>query len=370
MVRERDGVCRWGILGTAGIARKNWRAIWNASNATLVAVGSRSAARAAEYVDACQSQVPFPERPEAVEGYDRLLARSDVDAVYLPLPTGIRREWAIAAARAGKHVLSEKPAGCHLGEVEEIVAACREHGVQYMDGVMFMHSGRLGRLRRVLDDPEGVGAKRRIVSQFSFKAPDDFLEENIRMSSALEPLGCLGDLGWYDIRFALWTMDWALPERVSGRILSERKRPDSPDTVPVEFSGELFFGGCVSASFYCSFLTENQQWANVSGDRGYVHLDDFVLPFHGSEVGFQLAQSVYRIEGCDFRYESHPQRFAVHEHSDGALSAQETRMIQTFSDLALRGEPDAFWSEAAVKTQRVLDACLASARNDGRLVGP
>lgn len=370
MAKQRDGVCRWGIMGTAGIARKNWRAMWHAENADLVAVASRTADRAAEFIAGCQSQVPFPARPEPVEGYDRLLARDDVDAVYVPLPTGIRREWAVAAARAGKHVLSEKPAGCHAGEVEEIVAACRENGVQYMDGVMFMHSGRLRRLRQVLDDPEAVGATRRIAAQFSFRAPEDFLRENIRLSSALEPLGCLGDLGWYTIRFALWATGWKRPERVSGRMLAEQKRPDSPDAVPVDFSGELFFPGGVSAGFYCSFVTEHQQWANVSGDRGHVWLRDFVLPFHGSEVAFELEQSIFRIEGCDFRYERHPQRFAVHEHSDGAADAQETQMIRTFSRLALGGRPDPFWSDAALETQRVLDACLASARDGGRLVEP
>jgi predicted dehydrogenase len=368
MAEARDGVCRWGILGTAGIARKNWRALLNAGNATLVAVASRSAERGAEYVAGCQSLAPFETPPEPVEGYQRLLERDDVDAVYIPLPTGIRKQWAVAAARAGKHVLSEKPAGCHAGEVEEIVAACREHGVLYMDGVMFMHSERLTRLRQVLDGPDGVGALRRIVSQFSFKAPDDFFEDDIRASSALEPMGCLGDLGWYNVRFALWTMGWQLPRQVSGRMLSERKRPDSPAAVPVEFSGEMLFGGGVSSSFYCSFLTENQQWANVSGDRGYVQVDDFVLPHLGSEVSFRLEQSVYRIEGCDFKYEPHSQRFAVREYSDGARSAQETRMIQTFSELALKGEPDPFWGDVALRTQRVLDACLASARDGGRLI--
>lgn len=370
MAGARDGICRWGVLGTATIARKNWRAIRNAGNATLGAVASRDTARAKEFIAGCQSQVPFDPAPEPVEGYERLLARDDIDAVYLPLPTGLRKRWVVEAARAGKHVLAEKPSGSSLAEVEEIVAACREHGVQYMDGVMFMHSARLALLRKVLDDPEGVGRVRRIVSQFSFKAPDDFLRENIRVSSALEPMGCLGDLGWYDVRFALWTMGWELPQQVSGRALAVAKRPDSPGTVPTEFSGELLFGGGVSASFYCSFITENQQWANVSGDRGYVQLDDFVLPNLGSEVAFHLEQPFYRIEGCDFKYEPHSRRFAVREYSDGAADAQETRMIRTFSDLALRGEPDPFWSDAALETQRVLDACLASSREGGRLVEP
>lgn len=370
MAKPRDGICRWGILGTATIARKNWRAIRNAANATLAAVASRDAARAAEFVAECQSHVPFPSTPEAVGGYDALLARDDVDAVYIPLPTGLRRRWAVEAARAGKHVLAEKPSGRDLGEVEEIVAACRESGVQFMDGVMFMHSARLEQLRQVLDDQESVGRLRRIVSQFSFKAPEDFLRENIRVSSDLEPMGCLGDLGWYDVRFALWTMGWELPRQVSGRLLAEARRPDSPGAVPTEFSGELLFRDGVSASFYCSFVTENQQWAHVSGDAGYVQIDDFVLPYLGSEVAFDLSRHHYRIEGCDFKYEPHTRRFAVREYSDGAPDAQETRMIRTFSDLVLQGQPDGFWSDAALKTQRVLDACLASARKGGRLVEP
>ncbi|MCB0676336.1 MAG: hypothetical protein KDC30_06610, partial [Saprospiraceae bacterium] len=74
----------------------------------------------------------------------------------------------------------------------------------FIDGVMFMHSDRLQRMREVLDDGHTIGNIKRIASQFSFLAPEDFLTGNIRVSSELEPLGCLGDLGWYTIRFSLW----------------------------------------------------------------------------------------------------------------------------------------------------------------------
>src|SRR5688572_18063309 len=80
-------VCRWGILGAANIARKNWKAIRMAENATLTAVASREPARAKAWLDANQSECPFPTAPAAC-GYDDLLARPDVDAVYVPLPTG------------------------------------------------------------------------------------------------------------------------------------------------------------------------------------------------------------------------------------------------------------------------------------------
>src|SRR5262249_35915248 len=161
-------------------------------------------------------------------------------------------------------------------DLRAMLDACRTTGVQFMDGVMFMHSARLPLLRRVLDDGESVGPLRRIASQFCFAAPAEQFRGNIRMSNDLEPLGCLGGLGWYNLRFALWVMNYQMPERVSGRILAEDGSGAAP--VPMEFSGELFFPGGVSGSFYCSFRTQNQQWAHVSGTGGSVHVPDFVLP--------------------------------------------------------------------------------------------
>jgi predicted dehydrogenase len=135
----------------------------------------------------------------------------------------------------------------------------------------------------------------------------------------------------------------------------------------MEFSGELFFPGGVSGSFYCSFRTENQQWAHVSGAKGSVLVPDFVLPFHGPEAAFEANRPVFRVEGCSFHMESHPRRYAVHEYSDGVPGAQEVNMIRTFSELVLSGKPDPVWGETALKTQLVLDACLRSARDGGRL---
>jgi predicted dehydrogenase len=359
-------VCRWGILGTANIARKNWKAIRLAGNATLAAVASRDAGRAKAFADECQAEVPFRQLPAAVGSYEELLRRDDVDAVYVPLPTGLRTEWVVRAAEAGKHVLCEKPCGSTAADVRAMLAACLAKRVQFMDGVMFMHSGRLPLVRRVLDDGESVGQIRRITSQFSFAAPEEFLRQNIRVSRDLEPLGCLGDLGWYNLRFSLWAMKYAIPERVSGRMLSEHG--PAGRTVPLEFSGELFFAGGVSASFYCSFRTENQQWATISGNRGSLHVSDFVVPFYGSESSFEVIQPVFNIRGCSFHMENHSRRLAAREYSDGAPNAQETNMIRTFSDLVTTGRLDPAWGEIALKTQLVLDACLDSARNDGRLL--
>jgi predicted dehydrogenase len=359
--------CRWGILGAAGIARKNWKAIWNSGNATLTAVASRRQDTAQKFINTCQALAPFAAAPQAVGGYEELLNRDDVDAVYIPLPTGLRKPWVLRAAAAGKHVLAEKPAGVSLADVTAMVSACRDHGVQYMDGVMFMHSRRLDLLRSVMEG-DILGGIRRITTQFTFAAPDEFLRDNIRLHSELEPAGCLGDLGWYCIRFILWAMQGQLPRRVTGRILTPLRRQDSPTAVPGEFSGELLFDGGVSAGFYCSFLTENQQWVNIGCKRGFVTIPDFVLPRVGNEAEFFVTRDVYSVDGCDFNMERHVQRFATNEYAGGTANSQETYMIQHFSDLVLQSKFDESWPKITLATQAVRDACLASARGDGTKV--
>lgn len=353
---------RWGILGTATIARKNWKAIRLAGSAALIAVGSRDAAKAQKFIDECQAEASFPTPPVPCS-YDELLARKDIDAVYIPLPTGIRREWVVKAADAGKHILCEKPCGLDADQVEAMLAACRSNKVLFMDGVMFMHSRRLPLLVQVLSDRDAIGDVRRITSHFSFNAPDEFLQSNIRVSSTLEPLGCLGDLGWYNIRLALCVMNFILPDRVTGRILADTGG-DRP--VPLEFSGELFFPGGVSSSFYCSFRTEHQQWASIGGTKGSILIPDFVLPYYGCESSLEVSQPVFRVEGTSFHMERHVRRHAVAEYSDGTADSQETNMIRRFSELVATRTIDETWGEIALKTQKLLDACLRSARNEGK----
>src|SRR5207249_11953199 len=108
------------------------------------------------------------------------------------------------------------------------------------------------------------------------------------------------------IRFALWAMRWQMPRQVSGRILRE-----TPGRAPVEFSGELIFDNGVSSGFYCSFVTGNEQWAQVSGSKGYLRVSDFVVPFFGSEAAFEVNNAVHSVSGCDFNMEGHWRRFAV-----------------------------------------------------------
>ena len=360
-----ERICRWGILSTAGIARKNWKAIWQAANAAVTAVGSRSVASSQRFVDECQREAGFATVPSAHGSYEELLADANVDAVYIPLPTGIRKQWVVRAAEAGKHVLAEKPCGGDAAEVRQMLDACQQNGVQYMDGVMFMHSDRLNHVRAALNE---IGSLKRISTHHTFCGPDAFLRENIRLNSSLEPLGAMGDLGWYSIRIILWALDWKLPTRVSSRVLSTFQRDDSPEPVPMEMSAELVFEGGVSANLYCSFITENQQWVNFGGTDGFVLIPDFVLPFRGADIEFDVQKSFYNIVGVDFAMERHRETRRVAEYSDGAANSQETNLFRTFSDIVLNGKLDPRWGEYSLWTQQVMDACMESARQDGAAV--
>ncbi|MCA9192158.1 MAG: Gfo/Idh/MocA family oxidoreductase [Planctomycetales bacterium] len=360
--------CRWGILGTAGIARKNWKAIRLSGNACVSAVASRSIDAADRFIDECSCQVPVNDRPHAFGSYEDLLASSEVDAVYIPLPTALRKQWVVRAAEAGKHVLGEKPAASNAVDVAEMLAACERNAVQYMDGVMFMHSKRLPMLRQMIASGNPIGKLRRMCSQFSFAGDETFQSSNIRVHSELEPYGCLGDLGWYCVRFFLWVLEGTMPVAVRARTLSTLQGSASPGTVPGELSAELVFPGGVSANFYCSFMTENQQWMHLSGTQGSVRIDDFVLPYHGPEVGATGIQDVFHVANTTFHMEHHASRHAVSEYSDGEYNSQEVNMIREFSDLVVSGQVNEQWPAWTLKTQRVLDACFESARHNGQEV--
>jgi predicted dehydrogenase len=363
-----ENITRWGILSTAEIARKNWKAIRNSGNGTVTGVASRDAERSNRFIAECQREAPFDHLPEAFGTYEALLGSKNVDAVYIPLPTALRKEWVIRAAQAGKHVICEKPCATSVENLREMLAVCRENRVQFMDGVMFMHSQRLGAVRQALEDGRSVGQIKRLAMGFSFAAPPEFFTRNIRAQSNLEPDGCLGDLGWYCIRFALWVMPGQLPRGVTGRLLSHYRYADSSAPVPTEFSAELIFEGGVSSSFYCSFITEHQQWVHISGTKGSVRIADFVLPYFGNELGFEVSNPFYRINGCDFNMEANTHRHTVPEYSNSHPNAQESNLFRNFANQIRSGSLNDDWFEIALKTQRVLEACLASARAAGSLV--
>jgi predicted dehydrogenase len=237
-----------------------------------------------------------------------------------------------------------------------------------MDGVMFDHSRRIVEIRRTIESQQVLGKFRRITSHFSFFGDSSFQQSNIRTDSILEPHGCLGDLGWYCIRFTLWAAGMQLPTHVSARTLSWLSGENSDGEVPGEFSAELQFADGLSAAFYCSFLTENQQTALLSGDKGYLTIDDFVLPFYDAEASWTNHQHVLEIDNCRWNFRRHSQRRAIAEYPSGEANAAEVNMVRRLAECALSGTRDPLYPELAWKTQRILDACRRSDAAGGAAV--
>jgi len=347
MTDDHQDTCRWGILGTAGIAPKYVNAMRRARNATPWRIGSRDGAKAETF------------RHEqglarASDGYEAVLEDPEVTAVYIPLPTTLHRTWTIRSAEAGKHVLCEKPVGRDLGEVTEMTEACSEHGVQFMDGVMFMHHARLASMR---DQLHRLGpAVEHVSSVHSFKPADEtFFAKNIRVNPDTEPLGCIGDLGWYNIRFSLFLADYTLPS--TARCTFHRVL----NGVPTDATVELVFPGGMVSNFQCSFHHPTRQWADACGSAGRLHVNDFV---HGDwrEAEFRV-DSDMALKPMAAGVADGPETLTTRD------CVQEQVMIETFSDIALGRAPrDPFWADAALKTQRVTDAVMRSGREAGVLV--
>ena len=209
---------RWGIIGTAEIATKVVAGMHDAENAEVAAVASRSLDRAEVW--AKENNVP-----QAFGSYEELLADKSIDAVYLPVPTALRNEWIKKAARAGKHVYAEKPLA---DGIEEAIEVCQQNGVQFMDGTMWLHSTRTHDIEKRIANGD-IGEIRRVTSAFTFKAPSKEWYEggNGRTDKSREPMGCLGDQGWYPINAILWSFGYELPEKVQMTSVSK----NSIDTI-------------------------------------------------------------------------------------------------------------------------------------------
>jgi predicted dehydrogenase len=134
---------RWGVLGVAGIAvRAVMPAIQRSQNGRLGAIASRTAGKAEEV--ARRMGVV-----RAHGSYEALLDDPDVQAVYIPLPNSLHREWTIRCAESGKHVLCEKPLALSPAECDEMAAACRQHRVVLMEAFMYRFHPRTEEIERL-----------------------------------------------------------------------------------------------------------------------------------------------------------------------------------------------------------------------------
>lgn len=177
---------RWGILGCARITRRGLvPGIQGSSSGRLLALASRSRETARAW--AAEFGVP-----RAYGSYDELVADPEIDAVYVPLPNELHREWVLAAADAGKHVLCEKPLALDTREAAAMVEHCRRRGVVLMEAFMWRHQPRTAALRQLVAEG-AIGELRLIRASFSFPIePGDWRLDPLRGGGSLWDIGCYG----------------------------------------------------------------------------------------------------------------------------------------------------------------------------------
>ncbi|MFF5496684.1 Gfo/Idh/MocA family protein [Streptomyces aquilus] len=190
-MEEEYGPVRVGVIGCADIARRRTLPAMRAEHAIEIrAVASREPARAERFAHSFGG--------EPVHGYEELLKREDVDAVYIPLPAALHAEWVERALLAGKHVLVEKPLTTRSGETERLVALAGERGLLLLENMMFLHHPQHHHVDALVSDG-AIGALRSFESTFTIppRPPDDprYLPD--------VGGGALVDIGVYPIRAAL-----------------------------------------------------------------------------------------------------------------------------------------------------------------------
>jgi predicted dehydrogenase len=252
-------VLRWGILSTANIAdEKVIPGMRTSPRSHVVAIGSRDETRARALAER--------HGIERVHGsYEALLADPAVDAVYIPLPNHLHPEWTMAAARAGKHVLCEKPLAMTAAEAEAMLEVCETEGVRLMEAFMYrLHPSWLA--VRELVAAGRIGRLTAVHSWFSYYNDDPANIRNIRSVGG----GALYDVGCYNVNLSRMLFG-AEPDRVEAAITR-----DGADGVDILTSALMTFGDGV-ATFTCGIRTEPDQQVHIYGTEGRISI---AIPFN------------------------------------------------------------------------------------------
>lgn len=299
---------RFGVLGYARIAETAViPALMEAKNALFHGVASRNEAKGR----ACQEKFGCP---RVYSGYEALLEDPDIDAVYIPLPNAMHREWTVKAMEAGKHVLCEKPLALSEAEVALMMDTAKRQGVLLMEAFMYRYTHRTRQVEAVLQS--GVlGEVKHLSSTFRFLLNR---EGTIKMMPELGG-GALYDVGCYPLNFAGMVMG---TEPVSVLVAAEMQ-----EGVDVSSSVLLQYPGGATAALHCGFNAFGRNHSEIIGTRGRLEVPDTFLDQAG-ELLLHTDQGVRTLEvpACR-RYVLEVEDFAgaILEGRPPALGLSESR---------------------------------------------
>ncbi|MEU8207033.1 Gfo/Idh/MocA family oxidoreductase [Streptosporangium sp. NPDC049046] len=317
---------RMGVLSCADIAwRRTLPAMAEAPAVLPVAVASRDAAKAETFARRFGC--------DAVTGYGNLLERPDVEAVYIPLPTGLRAEWVDRALRAGKHVLAEKPLATSRAEAERLLTLAEERDLLLVENLVFPHHSQHEEVGRLLDDGT-IGRLRSFTGDFGIppRDPRDF-----RYRPELGG-GALFEVGVYPIRAARLFLGDDL--EVCGAFL----RYDAASGVDVEGSALLCSPGGVTAQIRFGFEHSYRSSYALWGSEGSILLDRAYTPPDSM-------RPVVRIERQDL----------VQERTLAA-DRQFVNILESFARSVREGDGQAEHTKPALAQAELVDAIRERAR--------
>ena len=333
---DRGTVLRWGIFGAAKITDAEvGPALARSDRSVVTAVASRR-------VDAAKQLAGTLGASSVYGSYDELLDDPDVDAVYNPLPNTFHKEWTIAALRAGKHVLCEKPMAMSADDVQEMIDAARKADRRLMEGFMWRFHPRVARVRELIAGG-AVGELRLVRATYTFDlaAATDVrsgsVESDIRLNPDLGG-GALTDLGSYCAN-GLRTYSGGRPISVA----SHRRTPANRK-VETSVSGEIVFDNGVTGQFFAALDVPGGGHVEILGTGGRIRM-----------------ANAFRIRRAQAPFEIEIQR------PDGSWSAESVPFldqydleIQHFESVVLDGMPQIVTEQDSLENAITLDAIRRS----------
>ncbi|WP_066172694.1 Gfo/Idh/MocA family protein [Bacillus marinisedimentorum] len=303
---------RWGVLSTANIAlTKLIPAMQQAEHTEVLAISSLSG----KAKDTAQELGIH----RAYDRYEELLNDPDIDAVYIPLPNHLHKNWVEEAARHGKHVLCEKPAGLTSSEVQEMAAVCHEHDVIFMEAFMYQFHPQHERVREIIDSGE-IGEVKLIKASFSFYL--DNPDQNIRMYPA-KGGGSLYDVGSYCLH--------VIRKFGNGRVLDVTARAsfDLKYEVDTSAAGVITFETGVLGVFDCSFELNFRHEYEIAGSKGSIKVPRAFRPDVHDGEGIILVEAggkvrEEKVKGDQYRLEVEHFSQTIREKGIPFYSAEET----------------------------------------------
>jgi xylose dehydrogenase (NAD/NADP) len=322
---------RWGVLGYARIASQSLMpAIQRAANSQLHALASRDEAKLAE------ARTRFGV-PRTYRAYEDLLGDPEVDAVYIPLPNSLHREWTIKAAEHGKHVLCEKPLALKSAEAREMASACSQHGVRLMEAFMYRYTERTRAVLGVLRSGE-LGEIKFVSSSFRYLMSNP---ASIKLKPELGG-GALYDVGCYPVNFIGLVADelaggvpgGSRPESVAVECVRE-------GGVDVILSGLLKYPDGLIGSLHCGFNAQARIFSEIVGTKAALEIPH---PF------FDNAGPLAVIAGDERREIPVP------------ASDRYRSEVEDFADAIRQSRPPQLGLPETIRNLEVIDRLLAASR--------